>query len=66
MLKTLELRHNLNINGCLELVRLQSKEAVLVPAKQTVALCGKANISCLPDKEFLSRSDGSHGSGPCS
>ncbi len=34
-------------------MRLQSKEVVLVPAKQAVALCGKANISCLPDKVFI-------------
>ncbi|KAL1258010.1 hypothetical protein QQF64_011254 [Cirrhinus molitorella] len=53
VLKTLELRHNLNSNGCLGLVRLQSKEPLIVPAKQTVALCGKASISCLPVKESV-------------
>ncbi len=51
--KTLELRHNLNTNGYLGLVRLQSKEPVIVPAKQIIALCGKASISCLPVREFI-------------
>ncbi len=53
MLKTHELRHNLNTDGYLGLVRLQSKEPVIIPAKQTIALCGKASISCLPVREFI-------------
>ncbi len=47
VLKTLELRHNLNINGCLGLVRLQSKEVVLIPAKQAVALLWESKYKLL-------------------
>lgn len=53
VLKTLELRHTMNTSGCLGFVRLQSKEPVVIPAKQTVALCGKASINCLPVKECV-------------
>lgn len=53
VLKTLELRHKHNANGCLGLVRLQSKEPVVIPAQQTVALCGKANVECLTTKECV-------------
>ncbi len=34
-------------------MRLQSKEAVIFPAKRAIALCGKASISCLPIKDFV-------------
>lgn len=50
VLKTLELRHKPNVSGCLGLVRLQSKEPIVIPAQQTVALCGKVNVNCLPSK----------------
>ncbi|XP_073670179.1 uncharacterized protein [Paramisgurnus dabryanus] len=53
VLKTLELRHKQYANGCLGLVRLQSKEPVVIPAQQTVALCGRTNVDCLPAKECV-------------
>ncbi|ROL51100.1 hypothetical protein DPX16_14631 [Anabarilius grahami] len=53
VLKTLELRHKQNANGCLGLVRLQGKESVVIPAQQTVALCGKANVNGLSTKECV-------------